>query len=35
MKGDWYGKMSMDSGKNRWFCSIDEAEAAGCRAPKR
>jgi hypothetical protein len=29
----WYGKMKMDSGK-RWFCSVAEAEAAGCRAPK-
>lgn len=34
LAGDrWYAKMRMDSGK-RWFCSIDEAEAAGCRAPK-
>jgi endonuclease YncB( thermonuclease family) len=29
----WYGKMRMDSGK-RWFCTVAEAEAAGCRAPK-
>jgi endonuclease YncB( thermonuclease family) len=29
----WYAKMKMDSGK-RWFCSVAEAEAAGCRAPK-
>jgi endonuclease YncB( thermonuclease family) len=36
LPGDrWYGKMSMDSGKNRWFCTAEEAEAAGCRAPKR
>jgi endonuclease YncB( thermonuclease family) len=34
LPGDrWYGKMRMDSGK-RWFCTIAEAEAAGCRAPK-
>jgi endonuclease YncB( thermonuclease family) len=36
LPGDrWYGKMSMDSGKNRWFCTAEEAESAGCRAPKR
>jgi endonuclease YncB( thermonuclease family) len=36
LPGDrWYGKMSMDSGKNRWFCTTEEAEAAGCRAPRR
>jgi endonuclease YncB( thermonuclease family) len=29
----WYGKMRMDSGR-RWFCTVAEAEAAGCRAPK-
>ena len=29
----WYAKMKMDSGK-RWFCTVAEAEAAGCRAPK-
>jgi hypothetical protein len=34
LPGDrWYAKMRMDSGK-RWFCSVTEAEAAGCRAPK-
>jgi endonuclease YncB( thermonuclease family) len=34
LPGDrWYAKMRMDSGK-RWFCSVAEAEAAGCRAPK-
>jgi endonuclease YncB( thermonuclease family) len=34
LPGDrWYGKMKMDSGK-RWFCTVAEAEAAGCRAPK-
>ncbi|SHG79192.1 Endonuclease YncB, thermonuclease family [Bradyrhizobium erythrophlei] len=34
LPGDrWYGKMRMDPGK-RWFCSVGEAEAAGCRAPK-
>jgi endonuclease YncB( thermonuclease family) len=35
LPGDrWYGKLRMDSGK-RWFCSVQEAEAAGCRAPKQ
>jgi Staphylococcal nuclease homologue len=34
LPGDrWYAKMKIDSGK-RWFCSVAEAEAAGCRAPK-
>jgi endonuclease YncB( thermonuclease family) len=34
LPGDrWYGKMKMDAGK-RWFCSVTEAAAAGCRAPK-
>src|SRR3984893_12417113 len=34
LPGDrWYGKMNMDSSK-RWFCSVEEAQAAGCRAPK-
>jgi hypothetical protein len=34
LPGDrWYAKMRMDAGK-RWFCSVNEAEAAGCRAPK-
>jgi endonuclease YncB( thermonuclease family) len=34
LPGDrWYAKMKMDSGK-RWFCSVDEAVAAGCRAPR-
>jgi endonuclease YncB( thermonuclease family) len=29
----WYGKMRMDGDNKRWFCSIGDAEAAGCRAP--
>jgi endonuclease YncB( thermonuclease family) len=29
----WYAKMRIDSSK-RWFCSVAEAKAAGCRAPK-
>jgi endonuclease YncB( thermonuclease family) len=34
LRGDrWYGKMNMDSSKRR-FCSVEEAQAAGCRAPK-
>jgi hypothetical protein len=24
-----------NSPQKRWFCSIEDAEAAGCRAPKR
>ena len=32
----WYSKISMDLSKGkRRFCSIDEAEAAGCRAPTK
>jgi endonuclease YncB( thermonuclease family) len=31
----WYAKMKMDKPDRRWFCSEHEAEAAGCRAPKR
>lgn len=34
--GRWYAKVKMDLSKGkRWFCSVAEAEAAGCRAPKR
>ena len=34
LPGDrWYAKMRMDAGK-RWFCSVEEAEAAGCRPPR-
>jgi hypothetical protein len=33
--GRWYSKINMDLSKGkRWFCSVAEAEAAGCRAPK-
>jgi endonuclease YncB( thermonuclease family) len=33
--GKHYAKVKMDFSKGkRWFCSIAEAEAAGCRAPK-
>jgi endonuclease YncB( thermonuclease family) len=33
--GRWYEKINMDLSKGkRWFCSVQEAEAAGCRAPK-
>jgi hypothetical protein len=33
--GRWYDKVKMDLSKGkRWFCSVQEAEAAGCRAPK-
>lgn len=36
LAGDrWYAKMNMDKPGRRWFCSEQEAEAAGCRAPKR
>jgi endonuclease YncB( thermonuclease family) len=31
--GRWYAKINMDLSKGkRWFCSADEAKAAGCRA---
>jgi endonuclease YncB( thermonuclease family) len=34
-EGDrWYAKINMDGKGKRWFCSVQEAEAAGCRAPK-
>lgn len=36
MAGDrWYAKMKMNKADRRWFCSTEEAEAAGCRPPKR
>ena len=32
----WYAKIKMQISKGtRWFCSADEAEAAGCRETKR
>jgi endonuclease YncB( thermonuclease family) len=32
----WYAKISMHISKGtRWFCSVDEAEAAGCRETRR
>ena len=32
----WYAKIQMQISKGtRWFCSVDEAEAAGCRETKR
>src|SRR5882757_8772686 len=32
----WYAKIQMNVSKGtRWFCSVDEAEAAGCRETKR
>jgi endonuclease YncB( thermonuclease family) len=32
----WYAKISMKVSKGtRWFCSVEEAEAAGCRETKR
>jgi endonuclease YncB( thermonuclease family) len=35
LPGDrWYAKMNMESASKRWFCSVTEAEAAGCRAPR-
>ena len=35
-KSRWYAKIEMKISKGtRWFCSIDEAEAAGCRETKR
>ena len=34
--GRWYAKINMDLSKGkRWFCSVQEAGAAGCRAPKK
>lgn len=31
----WYAKVNMELNGKRWFCSIQEAEAAGCRATRR
>jgi endonuclease YncB( thermonuclease family) len=32
----WYAKIEMRISKGtRWFCSVDEAEAAGCRETRR
>ena len=32
----WYAKIQMKISKGtRWFCSVEEAEAAGCRETKR
>ena len=32
----WYAKIKMQISKGtRWFCSVDEAEAAGCRETRR
>ena len=32
----WYAQIKMNINKGtRWFCSVDEAEAAGCRETKR
>ena len=32
----WYAKIQMNVNKGtRWFCSVDEAEAAGCRETRR
>src|SRR6195952_965879 len=32
----WYAKIQMNVGKGtRWFCSVEDAEAAGCRETKR
>ncbi|MGL5168976.1 MAG: thermonuclease family protein [Afipia sp.] len=33
--GRWYAKINMELNGKRWFCSTQEAEAAGCRATKR
>jgi endonuclease YncB( thermonuclease family) len=35
-KSRWYAQIKMQIAKGtRWFCSVDEAEAAGCRETKR
>lgn len=35
LDGDrWYGRMNMGQPNKRWFCSKEEAEAAGCRPAK-
>jgi hypothetical protein len=32
----WYAQIRMQISKGtRWFCSVEEAEAAGCRETKR
>jgi endonuclease YncB( thermonuclease family) len=31
----WYAKVNMELSGKRWFCSIKEAEAAGCRLTRR
>ena len=32
----WYAQIKMQISKGtRWFCSVEEAEAAGCRETKR
>ena len=32
----WYAKIRMHIGKGtRWFCSVEDAEAAGCRETRR
>ena len=35
-KSRWYAQIKMQISKgNRWFCSVEEAEAAGCRETRR
>lgn len=31
----WYAKINMELNGKRWFCSMQEAEAAGCRPTRR
>jgi len=31
----WYAKINMELNGKRWFCSTQEAEAAGCRVTRR
>jgi hypothetical protein len=32
----WYAQIKMHVSKGtRWFCSVDDAEAAGCRETRR
>jgi hypothetical protein len=32
----WYAKIQMNISKGtRWFCSVEDAEAAGCRETRR
>jgi len=33
--GRWYAKINMELNGKRWFCSTQEAEAAGCRPTTR